>query len=125
MDFWMLYWIVMLPTIGGFLGGMAWAAVVASTIASIFAFCAANERTTEEKDKPYWLRLRTMFLMRVAIPAFFVGTLAVFIPNDRQLAYIIGGYFVTNIEGVAELPDNTVRAMNEYLKRYYDSQIEK
>lgn len=40
------------------------------------------------------------------------------IPSERQMYAIIGGYYVSNIDGVDKLPKNTVKAMNKFLEKY-------
>jgi hypothetical protein len=41
--------------------------------------------------------------------------LSVIIPREKQMYTILGGYAVTNIEGVNQLPANIVNAANAYL----------
>lgn len=45
-----------------------------------------------------------------------VGAVSCFIPDERQLALIIGGHFATNIEGIDKLPVNVVKAANSFLE---------
>jgi hypothetical protein len=40
------------------------------------------------------------------------------IPNTKQAMLIVGGYYVTNLEDINKLPDNTVRAINTFLEEY-------
>ena len=41
-----------------------------------------------------------------------------FIPNEKQMMYLIGGYVATNTEGVEKLPKNVVDAANRFLEDY-------
>ena len=43
---------------------------------------------------------------------------SVLIPKEDQMWYIVGGYAVTNVEGIQELPENIVGAANAFLEKY-------
>lgn len=38
------------------------------------------------------------------------------VPDKGQVALIVGGSVVTNVEGINELPENVIKAANNYLK---------
>jgi hypothetical protein len=42
------------------------------------------------------------------------------IPSESQLMMIAGGYIATNTDGVKDLPENLVKAANEFLESYYE-----
>lgn len=44
------------------------------------------------------------------------------IPSERGLMMMVGGYFVTNIDGIEKLPPNVVGAASEFLERYIDEE---
>ena len=43
-------------------------------------------------------------------------------PSRNDWYLIIGGYYVTHIEGIDKLPANTVAAMNRFLEEYTEGQ---
>lgn len=45
-----------------------------------------------------------------------IALVLMLIPSESQLYKLAGAYIVTNTEGVGELPDNIVKAANDFLK---------
>lgn len=99
-----LYIISVLPRIGCFLffgGGILLAILVFCSIFKII------EDITPPPLKYYKLWLSIVFSL------FFISTV---IPSERQMYFIAGGYIVTNIDGIKDLPPNLVGAANDFLK---------
>ena len=48
----------------------------------------------------------------------FCFLMSILIPNEKQLAYLIGGYVATNNEQLAKLPNNILNLANKYLDKY-------
>lgn len=46
------------------------------------------------------------------------------LPTNKQLMWIVGAYVVTNNEQVKELPDNILRAANDFLKELHKTKTE-
>src|SRR5579872_6900306 len=53
--------------------------------------------------------------------AIILGLFTNMMPTNKDLAIILGGYYVTNSEEVKKLPNNVVHAMNDFLSQYADS----
>ena len=41
-----------------------------------------------------------------------------FVPTKEEMTYIVGGYFVTNVEDIEKLPPNLVKSANKFLEDY-------
>lgn len=54
-----------------------------------------------------------------------LGVVFCFIPSKKDIYSIIGGYYVTNIDGISQLPLNAVGAANEFLEGYIKEHEEK
>lgn len=39
------------------------------------------------------------------------------IPSEKQIALLVGGHYAMNVEGMDELPENVVNALNGYLEQ--------
>lgn len=46
----------------------------------------------------------------------FCMVISIFIPDNKQMLTLIGGYAVTNNEQIQKLPDNVLKAANAYLE---------
>ena len=45
-----------------------------------------------------------------------VGT--VMTPTKSQMVYLVGGYFVTNVDGIKKMPPNIVKSANKFLEEH-------
>ncbi|OJW21223.1 MAG: hypothetical protein BGO49_24740 [Planctomycetales bacterium 71-10] len=59
---------------------------------------------------------------RVVIAASACGLISPFLPTRNDWYVMIGGYYVTQVEGIDKLPANVVGAANEFLERYQAEQ---
>ena len=66
---------------------------------------------------PYWKR----GIKYIGVPLV-VGILLSLAPDEKQVKFLAGGYVVTNVEGIAELPENIVESANTFLKSIADEQ---
>lgn len=48
------------------------------------------------------------------------SSVAVLTPTPKELAMILGGYYISNSEEVKKLPSNVVKTMNDFLEKYQD-----
>ena len=69
-------------------------------------------------DCPWHKMIKKIY---VVVP-FIVMSLAMFIPSEKQMMYIIGGYAATNVENIEKLPKNVVNAANKFLESYTDTE---
>lgn len=51
-------------------------------------------------------------LFPIAAVMMFINSLT---PNDNQVYKMAGAYFVTNIDGIAQLPPNLIKAANDFI----------
>lgn len=70
-----------------------------------------------EDTIPYWKKS----VKYLGIPLV-VGALLLLAPDEKQVKFLAGGYVVTNVEGIAELPENIVESANTFLKSIADEQ---
>ena len=98
-------------------GVISFLALVGCGFVSFAAMCETDNQLSDEEDKAYQTA-KTFF--KLALTAVFVFTLTFFYPSQNQMYAMIGGYYGTNIEGVEELPANTVRYLNEKLTEHLE-----
>lgn len=57
----------------------------------------------------------------------FIGciVLSVFLPDSKQMLYVVGGYAATNSEEIVKLPGNIRKAANAYLENIVKENNEK
>lgn len=100
--------------------------VLTSTISAIIITIAwsiwENEIKTSSSDPEISSKFK--FWFRVAIFSLFItGGLRSLYPSDSDLRYIIGGtalFNVSNTEEAQKLPENVLRAANNFLEKYQD-----
>ncbi len=109
MDLSTLYWVLILPKFGdlfSFFGGL------------IFLIMGVLYGFSLFDDYPWHKKIKKI---HVAVP-FIVMSFAMFIPSEKQMMYIIGGYAATNVEDIEKLPKNVVDAANKFLESYTDTE---
>lgn len=106
MELWEVYWVVAAPRIA----------------LTIFLLCLLGGAGTTFSaidfggDRP-----RVQYRLRgyLGVAAIIVGAMiAAIVPSERQMWTIVGGYAVTSVEGIEDLPPNMTRAANAFLERY-------
>ncbi len=113
MTFWLLYIIVMLPSVGSLFLHIAAASTVAIAIFSVAFFMATAEESPAE-----WIRLWKRNI-KIAVVVFIISLpIGLTIPTTHQMYSLVGGYYVINMEGVSDLPPKVVAAMNTFLDTY-------
>lgn len=123
MNIWLLWLlIVVIPGINGLLNTINIAIFV---IACIVLLCAgllimfdsiSNTDDLIKKIKKFKYAAVIWFISCV-----FVGLL----PDKEQITYLVGGYFVTNIEDINKLPPNLIKSANQFLENYISDDKEK
>lgn len=131
MSIWIIYLLVMIPSIKQMIGesltpagialivigGILTATTLASAILQYLGDGATKKETpsTGEKIKPSptaWTYLR-----RAGYAYALAALVFVTLPSERQMYVMAGAYAVTNIEGISKLPENAVGAANAWLER--------
>jgi len=101
-----LYLLFILPEVGDLMVAISFFVLAAGvTIISIGLF-------TDEMGKESARKIAKL----VVAPALLILILGAFIPSKDAMKYIIGGYAVTNLEGIEKLPKNLVNAANAFLE---------
>ncbi len=103
MSLFTLYLITILPEIGATLSilGILFFIVFASLTFIVFL-----EGVDEYKK-------RVLKFLKISFFVLFIGVL---IPTSDSMKYIIGGYVITNIEGIEKLPKNLIKYANTILE---------
>lgn len=122
MDFWIVYIITMLPSLHGlgialaFLGGIfAFGMFVVRLMMLEYPISEAEQRNADALLR--WIK-RT-------IPATILGILLmVTVPTESQMRTLVAGWFVTNIEGIEEMPPQLVSTLNEALAALKAAMVE-
>ena len=120
MDLSTLYWILILPSIGGAITAIGVITGVGFGVAGIIYF-VSGDMTYGDSDKKTGLFESARKAIRTgAIICFPVILFSSFIPTSKQMMYMIGGYAATNVENIEKLPENVVNAANKFLEQYTD-----
>ena len=109
-----LYWVLILPNVGAFIG-IVCGTILFIGLTSSFVSWVSAYRDAEKKEILSNIR---WVVPRIFIPCLVLLALSVFIPSSKQMVYMIGGYAATNVEGVERLPKNVVSAANRFLEQY-------
>jgi len=123
MDFSTLYWILVLPNLGTAIGVVSSLLSIALIIYGFISigFSDDNLYYTEASERPKVIAQRKSkggkFIKWSALPIL-IGMLSTLIPTDKQMMYMIGGYVVTNVQGIEKLPNNVIGAANKFLEDF-------
>jgi len=83
--------------------------ITAATIGIIFLI---SEGDSWDGTKMFFEKFKS-----ILIGLLLFGLVGNFVPNEKQIALIIGGAIATNTEGMEKLPENLVKASNSFLER--------
>jgi len=114
MDFSTLYWILILPKISITLGTLASLTLGGGLVSGFLIWLFASESADEGASIATGKKIISNTL-KTMIP---VLILVSFIPTQKMMMYMIGGYAVTNIEGIEKLPKNVIGAANKFLEDF-------
>lgn len=116
MDLLTIYLMVMLPSIGEWILGVAGISLFFSFIALIFI--ASDRLISEEEDEYTFPKKAPFVVIPIFLLAFLLTLVGNLVPDKEEMYTIIGGYFVTNIEGIDKLPENVIESANKFLEEY-------
>lgn len=106
--------LVILPGIDDAFNVVAVLSLVGFVVATaLFLVLTTAEDLWTDQD---WTRGARKWGIRVASVCFLFTAIAIVSPSEEQLQKIIGGYVVTNIEGIEQLPENLVDYANKFLE---------
>ncbi len=118
-----LYLITILPNIRDFFTFLSIGILIIFLIIMLVTSLTVDfslEKATEEAAKK--VRRDTLSNYKLFISLFLIFSIfSVLIPTERQIYQIVGGYSVTNIEGISKLPANLVGVANKYLEELQKS----
>ncbi len=103
MSLFTLYLITMLPSMGTAFTTLGVLSIIVFGVWALIVFI---------EDVDEYKRLVIKYLKI----SFFVLFIGVLIPTNDALKYIIGGYVITNIEGIEKLPKNLIKYANTILE---------
>ena len=107
---------VLVPALSS-IGGIITCIILALTGVGLFITLMAAGEGDLAEVAPYWKR----GIKYLGIPLV-VGMLLSLAPDEKQVKFLAGGYVVTNVDGIAELPENIVESANAFLKSIADEQ---
>ena len=122
MDLSTLYWILILPSIGGAITAIGVMSGVGFGIAGLVCFISGDMQYGDEDRKTALFTSGRKAIKTGVIICFPIIFLASFIPSSKQMMYMIGGYAATNVENIEKLPKNVVDAANKFLESYTDTE---
>jgi hypothetical protein len=109
MDFWTLYLLTIIPSVQDFATFMAFFSFVGFGFASILKY---TDMVMDENILP-----RLNRVTKWCLPILFISaTISLLLPNATGLATLVGGYYVTNIEGIADVSPNVVEMLNRMIE---------
>lgn len=118
MELWQLYLLMTLPEFAVAFGIVCFV-VGLFTIGMIIAALVNHGDSYQEGDRDWTRFLQYKKAAKMGLTACVVtGFLAAAIPTSKALYTIVGGYYVTNLDGIKDLPPNVVAAANNFLKKY-------
>lgn len=93
---------------------------LSGVLSIIFLVCYAVTTADGGNNSPQrsWFKYAVISFVASAI-------VVVLTPTNKDVAIILGGYYVSNSEEIKQLPDNVAKTANIFLKNYIDSQNEK
>lgn len=117
MSLFTLYIISVLPSVSGLLVGMAAFAcpvlvVVTIVLALIYSSSCSSDKEGHKKRLDKWVGSLKYSITGIIL----VSLLSCFIPSEKQLYMIAGGYVATNTKDIDKLPVNIIGAVNAYLE---------
>ena len=115
MDLFTLYAIFALINLGGWFKGIAVIIGISFLLTAPALIIAGCDN---KGDGFYYFNKLKTWIIFSAVLVVLSSLASVLIPDEEQMWYIVGGYAVTNVEGIQELPENIVGAANAFLEKY-------
>ena len=124
MELWQLYLMLQADSINN---GVTALLVITSILLSLgcpIAFAAINDFAHTENRESYRRYVKrtaktSLITILILIP------ITMLMPSTKTLTYMIGGYYVTNIEGIKDIPPNVLNMMNKFMEEYIEDDVSK
>lgn len=133
MSLWIIYFLVMIPGIKTMIGeGLAPTGIVlivatlilcAFTVGGGFLGYLNGAKPEEKKETSAGVVSGWKYLRRTGYAYALAALFFVILPSEKQMYVMAGAYTVSNINGIASLPENAVGAANAWLKRLADAAV--
>ena len=92
--------------------------VTCAIMFGIVCFAGAINNDWDEDGYTNMRKITRKYFTRLSILTVFLMFFNVLVPNNKQAAFIVGGYYVTNNEDIKKLPNNIIAASNAFLSEY-------
>lgn len=118
MSLWELWLLTVIPSVGNIIGFIG---ILLGGTSAVLGFLGVMEYF-DNRDSILYQEdaLKGLLMFRKSIiggaVAVFVLLVAALIPSKQDLYFIVGGSYVTNIEGIDKLPPNIIKATNVFLE---------
>lgn len=109
MDFFTLYLIILISGLSPLFGVPAAFMLIVGAVLCI-VILLFNEECSER-----YLNLCKWLIPTLLGVGFVMAAIATLIPSWEQMKFLIGGYYVTNIEGIETIPANMVDLINNFI----------
>lgn len=120
MSVWELYWLTRLGPIHDFLKLISVLSGLTIVLPLVgYIMCVIEDASKEVTD----LVKKFLIVFSVVLTLSSLGQL--FVPSNKDLTIILGGYWVTNSEEVKKLPENVAKTINDFLEKYQDDENKK
>ena len=123
MELWQLWLLFVVPEIAGFINILSVALVFVGTFVLIFfniLLRIEQAKTHPDKQDVCTTKAFLKFMIRLYIGLCVLATLSSLVPTKDDAIKIVGGYYITNIENIDNLPPNAVKAANKFIEEYLE-----
>lgn len=119
MELWQLWLLFVVPGIAGFIIVIGGLFIICVIVVGAISFCYYV--LEERGDIKKWFAC-----MKKIVPAVVIVCVVTFvsalIPSKKDAMLIVGGYYATNIEDIAKLPPNVIKATNKFIEEYLNAE---
>lgn len=122
MSTWELYFFLILPQLGGFLGVLAGLGGLGSIVLIVISFVSENDSYYNEEQRKHRkiaMKEHRRKLVPVLVISLFLAILVSLIPTTRIMLALLAWELGSNVEGLSELPASSV----EYLQELIQSEL--
>ncbi len=123
MELWQLWLLFTVPAIAIFVSVISVSIVFIGTILLLFlgSKLCYDKASKQCDDVP-----ETKALLKFLVPTYSVfcviALLSALVPTKDDAMKIVGGYYITNIENIDNLPPNIVKAVNKFIEEYLEDE---
>lgn len=112
MSVWELWLLTVMPNVGNIIGFVGVLLSIISAVLGVYGMLSIYDRSLEVESGLLLFR-KSLIGGVIAIFMILIGAI---IPSKQDLYFILGGHYVTNIEGIDKLPPSIIKATNAFLE---------